>query len=172
MQPRFLFTTTSSPTALVPAHSIADYTSFSSYGCTFFETEVVVKDLTRLAFIPKFTSFALDSFTSLSTDAPFCWTGVPFTSEVSLSNLTPASPSPSPYPLFISTSSSSDVSSDIAINKMASYIDDGLSETDFEDRGDDDLDILTPGDHHLGLSKYYSPKWWPKDAFREYYQNW
>ncbi|KIW81369.1 hypothetical protein Z517_04394 [Fonsecaea pedrosoi CBS 271.37] len=44
------------------------------------------------------------------------------------------------------------------------------SEPQFNDR--DDRDVLKPGVHHLGLTKTFTPGWGPRDAFREFYQNW
>ncbi|OAL39774.1 hypothetical protein AYO20_00686 [Fonsecaea nubica] len=44
------------------------------------------------------------------------------------------------------------------------------SDPQFKD--DDDRDVLKPGVHHLGLTKTFTPSWRPRDAFREFYQNW
>lgn len=56
---------------------------------------------------------------------------------------------------------------------MSRYNEDDSLVSDFDDdESDDDRDVLKPTVHHMGLGKDYSPKWTPKDAFRELYQNW
>ncbi|KIW87085.1 uncharacterized protein Z519_12382 [Cladophialophora bantiana CBS 173.52] len=48
----------------------------------------------------------------------------------------------------------------------------GAHESDPEYREDDNHDVLKKCLHHLGLAKNYAPQWLPRDAFREFYQNW
>ena len=46
------------------------------------------------------------------------------------------------------------------------------SGSDFDQIFEYEEDVLKNGTYHLGLAKGYSPTWLPKDAFREFYQNW
>ncbi|EXJ59497.1 uncharacterized protein A1O5_12122 [Cladophialophora psammophila CBS 110553] len=48
----------------------------------------------------------------------------------------------------------------------------GAHESDPEYREDNSHDVLKKCLHHLGLAKNYAPQWLPRDAFREFYQNW
>jgi len=73
-----------------------------------------------------------------------------------------SSPRPSAYGHFSRTSSPSILKNE-------------YSDDDYEDVPDDDKhdeNSLRSSIFHFGLSRSYVSKWQPKDAFREFYQNW
>lgn len=49
---------------------------------------------------------------------------------------------------------------------------DGEHDDDSDFVLDHNWDILSRGNHALGLSKSYVPRWTPSHAIREFYQNW